>query len=60
MTTFLGVSLYVFAGCTALGMIPSALLAARARKPGMVVVALLVAAYVIYVLIAAAAKLPRG
>ena len=59
MTTFLGVSLYVFAACAALGMIPSSLLAARARKPGMVVVALLIAAYVIYVLVAAAAKLGR-
>jgi hypothetical protein len=57
MTTFLGVSLYVFAGCAVLGMIPSSVLAARARKPGMAVIALLVAAYVVYVLIAAAMKL---
>ena len=57
MTTFLGVSLYVFAGCAALGMIPPSILAAKARKPGMVVIAILIAAYVIYVLVAAAAKL---
>jgi hypothetical protein len=57
MKTFLGVSLYVFAGCAALGMIPSFLLAAKARKPGMALIALLVAAYVIYVLVAAAMRL---
>jgi hypothetical protein len=57
MSTFLGISLYVFAGCAALGMIPSSVLAARARRPAMVVIALLVAAYVIYVLVAAAVRL---
>ncbi len=60
MSTFLCISLYVFAGCAALGMIPSSVLAARARKPAMVVIALLIAAYVIYVLVAAAVKLAPG
>jgi hypothetical protein len=60
MTSFLAVSLYVFAGSAALGMIPPAILAAKARKPGMVVVALVIAAYVIYVLIAAAMRLTSG
>jgi hypothetical protein len=59
MTTFLGISLYIFAGCAVLGMIPPAVLAARARRPGMVVISVLVAIYVIYVLIAAADKLTR-
>ncbi len=57
MTTFLGVSLYVFAACTALGLIPPSVLAAKAGKPAMVVVSVLIAAYVIFVLIAAARKL---
>jgi hypothetical protein len=57
MTTFLGVSLFVFAGCAALGMIPSSVLAAKARKPGMAVMAILIAGYVVYVLVAAALKL---
>jgi hypothetical protein len=56
MNTFLGVSLYVFAGCAALGMIPSFLLAAKARKPAMALIALLVAAYVIYVLVVTAMR----
>jgi hypothetical protein len=57
MTTFLGISLYIFAGCAALGLIPPSLLAARERKPALVILTLLIAAYVIYVLIAAAVKL---
>jgi hypothetical protein len=60
MTSFLAVSLYVFAGCAALGMIPPSVLAAKARKPGMVVVTLAIAAYVIYVLITAAMRLAPG
>jgi hypothetical protein len=60
MTTFLGVSLYVFAVSAALGMIPSFVLAAKARKPGMAVIALLVAAYVIYVLVASAMRVAHG
>lgn len=57
MITFLSVSLYVFAGCAALGIVPAAVLAAKARQPAMVVVALLVAAFVIYVLVTAAMDL---
>jgi hypothetical protein len=57
MSTFLGISLYVFAGCAALGMIPYSVLAARAHRPAMVVIPLLIAAYVIYVLVAAAIRL---
>jgi hypothetical protein len=60
MTTFLGVSLYIFAACAALGLIPPSLLAARERKPGLVIVALLIAAFVIYVLVSAATRLLSG
>jgi hypothetical protein len=60
MTTFVRVCLYVFAGCAALGMLPPAVLAAKARQPVMLVVALLVAAFVIFVLVTAAGDLPRS
>jgi len=59
MTTFIRVCLYVFAGCAALGMLPAAVLAAKARQPAMFVVALLIAAFVIFVLVTAAGDLPR-
>ncbi len=59
MTTFVAVCLYIFAGCAALGLLPAAVLAARARQPAMLVVALLVAAFVIFVLVTAAGELPR-
>ena len=59
MTTFLGVCLYVFAGCAALGLLPAAVLAAKARQPAMLVLALLIAAFVIFVLVTAAGELPR-
>ncbi len=59
MATFLSVCLYAFAGCAALGLLPAAVLAARARQPAMVVLALLISAFVIFVLIAAAGELPR-
>jgi len=59
MTTFLSVCLYVFAGCAALGLLPAALLAARARQPAMVVMSLLIAAFVVFVLVSAAGELPR-
>lgn len=58
MITFLSVCLYVFAGCAALGLLPAALLAARARQPAMVVVSLFIAAFVIFVLVSAAGQLP--
>jgi hypothetical protein len=59
MTTFLSVCLYIFAGCAALGLLPAALLAARARQPAMIVMSLLIAAFVIFVLVSAAGELPR-
>jgi hypothetical protein len=57
MSTFLSICLYIFAGCAALGLLPAALLAARARQPVMIAVALAVAAFVIFVLVDAALKL---
>lgn len=60
MTSFLSGSLFFLAGCAALGILPPSVLAAKARKPAVAVIALLVAAFVIYVLLSAAADLPRG
>jgi heme/copper-type cytochrome/quinol oxidase subunit 2 len=57
MTTFLSICLYIFAGCAALGLLPAALLAARARQPAMIVISLAVAAFVVFVLVEAAIKL---
>jgi hypothetical protein len=58
MSTFLKTCLYIFAGCAALGLLPAAILAARARQPLMIIVSLLVATFVIFVLVAAAGELP--
>ena len=58
MSTFLRACLYTFAACAALGLLPAAVLAARARQPVMIVMSLLVAAFVIFVLVAAAGELP--
>ena len=52
MSTFLRICLYIFAACAALGLLPAAILAARARQPVMIVVSLLVATFVIFVLVA--------
>ncbi len=60
MTGFLSASLFFIAGCAALGIMPSSLLAAKARKPGLAVLTLVVAVFVIYVLVAAATTLPRS
>jgi hypothetical protein len=60
MTTLLRVSLYAFAGCAALGMLPVALIAARERRLAAVLLALLVAGYAMFVLIAAAGELHNG
>jgi hypothetical protein len=60
MTTLLKVSLYVFAGCAALGMLPVAILAVRGRRPAAVLLALVIAAYAMFVLIAAAGELHNG
>lgn len=57
MTSFLSAALVALAGCAALGTIPPALLAARARNPGLAVMALAVAAFVMFVLLAAAVTL---
>ena len=59
MTTFLKICLYIFAACAALGLLPAAVLAARARQPAMIVLTLLVATLVIFVLVASAGELPR-
>jgi hypothetical protein len=59
MTTFISVCLYIFAGCAALGLLPAAVLAARARQPVMIAISLLIAVFVIYVLVTAAGELPR-
>ena len=57
MTTFIGASLYVFAGCAALGMIPAAVIAAKTRYVGGVLASLAVCAFVMFVLIEAAGRL---
>jgi spore maturation protein SpmA len=59
MSTFLSTCLYIFAACAALGLLPAAILAARARQPVMVVVSVVVATFVVFVLVAAAGELPR-
>ncbi len=60
VTGFLSVSLLIFAGCTALGMVPAAVLAARARQPAPAVITVLVAAFIICVLVSAAVRLSRS
>lgn len=60
MTTFLRLCLIAFAGCTALGIVPPSVLAAKTRKPAVAMTALLTAAFVIYVLIAAAERIPQA
>ena len=57
MSTFLSTCLYIFAACAALGLLPAAVLAARARQPAMVVISLIVAGFVIFVLVSAAGDL---
>jgi hypothetical protein len=59
MSAFLSTCLYIFAGCAVLGLLPAALLAARARQPVMFIVSLIVATFVVFVLVAAAGELPR-
>ena len=59
MSMFLKICLYIFAACAALGLLPAAVLAARARQPAMIVLTLLVAAFVIFVLVASAGELPQ-
>ena len=57
MTTFLQVCLYAFAVCAALGILPAAVLAAKAGRVSLIVLSLLVAGFVIFVLVAAAGDL---
>ncbi len=57
MTGFVSLSLLIFAGCTALGMVPAAVLAARARQPAPALITLVVAAFIICVLVSAALQL---
>jgi hypothetical protein len=59
MSTFLSICLYIFAACAALGLLPAAVLAAKARQPVMIVISLVVATFVVFVLVAAAGELPR-
>jgi len=54
---FLSASLFFLAGCAVLGTIPPSVLAAKARKPALAVLTLLIAASVVYVLVAAAASM---
>jgi len=49
--------LYVFAVCAALGLVPAALLAARAGQRTTTVTVLVIAAFVIWVLVNAAGNL---
>jgi hypothetical protein len=60
MTGFLSVSLLIFAGCTVLGIVPAAVLAAKARQPAPALITLLVAAFVICVLVSAAVQLSHA
>ena len=57
VNTFLSGCLYAFAGCTVLGIVPPFIIAGKARQPLLAVITLLLAAFVIFVLIAAALKL---
>ena len=60
MTGFLSACLLFLAGCAVLRTIPPSILAARARKPAVAVMTLLIAAPVVYVLVATAASLQHG
>ncbi len=57
MTVFLRCCLYVFAGCAALGILPAAVLAARAGQRKTAAAVVLAAAFVIWVLVTAAGDL---
>ena len=60
VTGFLSAALLFFAGCAVLGVVPPSVLAARSRQPALAVMTLLIAAFVVYVLVAAAAELSRN
>jgi hypothetical protein len=57
VNTFLSSCLYAFAGCTVLGIVPPFVIAGKARQPLLAVITFLLAAFVIFVLIAAGLKL---
>lgn len=57
VNTFLSGCLYAFAGCTVLGIVPPFVIAGKARQPLLAVITLVLAAFVIFVLVAAALKL---
>lgn len=57
MTGFLSACLYVFAVCAALGILPAALLAARAGQRKTTAGVVLLAAFVVFVLVSAAGDL---
>jgi hypothetical protein len=57
VNTFLSNCLYVFAGCTVLGIVPPFVIAGKARQPLIAVITLLIAGFVIFVLITAAMRL---
>jgi hypothetical protein len=57
VNTFLSGCLYAFAGCTVLGIVPPFVIAGKARQPVLAVITFLIAAFVIFVLVAAALKL---
>jgi hypothetical protein len=57
VNTFLSGCLYAFAGCTVLGIVPPFVIAGKARQPLLAVITFVLAAFVIFVLIAAGLKL---
>jgi hypothetical protein len=60
VTGFLSASLFVLAGCAVLGTIPPSILAAKAHKPAGAVMTLLIAAFVVFVLVATATRLHQS
>jgi hypothetical protein len=54
VNNFLSGCLYAFAGCTVLGIVPPFVIAGKAGKPLLAVIAFLLAIFVIFVLVAAA------
>jgi len=60
VTGFLSASLFVLAGCAVLETIPPSILATKARRPALAVMTILIAAFVVYVLVATAARLHQS
>ena len=57
MTTFIQVCLYIFAAFTVIGLAAPFALAAKARQPALAVVAIIAAAWIVFVLAYAAWRL---